>query len=202
MQQVIKVLGAAFPYLLLLLIGFASMAVTWHNYILRDEMPRGLALLRIDGTVLRYFGNFLLLSLIMVGVAIPAAAVSSLLGVAGAVFLLPYVFLVMMPVFYRFSIKLPAIAIGRKDFSMRDAWNFSAHNWWQIVGLVMLSILLSLVVGIAASAFGFVVQNLLGGYAGVVIDTIVQLVVQWFFTILGITMLTSLYGFFVEKRDF
>jgi hypothetical protein len=29
-----------------------------------------------------------------------------------------------------------------------------------------------------------------------------QLVINWIATIFGVTMLTSLYGFFVEKREF
>jgi len=29
-----------------------------------------------------------------------------------------------------------------------------------------------------------------------------QIVFNWIFTIMGVTLLTSLYGFFVEKREF
>src|SRR5439155_13916851 len=41
----------------------SSIAVNWHRYILRDEVPRGGDVLRLDEVVWRYFGNMLLIML-------------------------------------------------------------------------------------------------------------------------------------------
>src|SRR5439155_22363973 len=55
---------ASFVMLVAAGIAFASIAVSWHRYILLTEVPEGLARLRLDETVWRYVGNFILIFLI------------------------------------------------------------------------------------------------------------------------------------------
>lgn len=201
-EQITAIFGAVIPYFLVLMLGFSSMAVTWHNYILRDEKPNGLALLRLDGAVFRYFGNFFLLILMMTVVVLPGAIISTVLGSAGVLLLLAYIIIVMLPIVYRLSIKFPAIALGRRDFRFGDAWNASQNNWWQIVGLAILLSLLGLLGGAVSNLVAYVLTAALGASVGGIIGFIVEMIVQWFFMVLGIATLTSLYGFFVEQRDF
>ena len=49
--------------------------------------------------------------------------------------------------------------------------------------------------------FAFAV-NAIHPMIGLTLGFMLQLLVNWIFTIFSITVLTSLYGFFVEKRDF
>ena len=101
----------------------------------------------------------------------------------------------------RLSVKLPAIALGRRDFLLKDAWSVTQANilplffiaLFQIVfffGFVLFMLLLQYTIGTASPALWDVV------------GTVLQMAVNWIFTIFGITILTSLYGFFVENRDF
>jgi len=57
-------------------------------------------------------------------------------------------------------------------------------------GFVLFMLLLQYTIGTASPALWDVV------------GTVLQMAVNWIFTIFGITILTSLYGFFVENRDF
>lgn len=189
------------------ILGFASVAVNWHRYILLDEVPQGSELFRLDDKTWRYFGNVLLIALIMVAIfvavflpAVILAAVNealSVVGIIAALVAVPFAAIV----FYRLSIKLPAIALGRRDFLMRDAWAATRGNKLQIflVALFQVLIALALLLILGLLVAGLVVTN---AVLAVILSTLVQLIVSWVLTIFGITILTSLYGFFVEGRDF
>ena len=128
--------GRYFAVLLLLgavsVLAFSSIAVSWHRYILRDEVPQGWQRLRLDGTVWRYIGNVILSFLAMFAVvfagAIPLGALVFVLGPrdGGGATLLVVAFVialmcVAMVIFYRLSIKLPAVALERQDFHFNIA---------------------------------------------------------------------------------
>ena len=95
------------------LLSASSIAVNWHNYILRDELPRGSKVLRLDDRVWRYFGNMLMIMLSVLAVllifAIPLSFIALLanspaLAVAST-------FIVGVPIagtmFLRLAVKLP-----------------------------------------------------------------------------------------------
>jgi hypothetical protein len=195
-----------FAVVLVAMLGFSSVAVAWHRYILLDEVPEGMAKLRVDKTVWRYFGNLLLISIMIFLAALPLSfliipimAMNSALGFMG---ILLYSSVVLTPIFYRLSIKLPAIALGRQDFRIGDAWAASNGNWWQIVlvalGVSALSLGAALIMFLTSRLFNTVLGTSVGFWA----DLLVQLGVNWVITVMGITLLTSLYGYFVEKREF
>jgi hypothetical protein len=188
------------------LLAFSSIAVAWHRYVLLDEVPQGMARLRIDGTVWRYFGNIFLIGLLLIVamlpltlLIIPLMSIHPVVGVAGA---LAYVVVIILPIIYRLSIKLPAIALERRDFKLGDAWTASAGNWWQIMGVGVVATLLSWIVGLLMALVSKLLNVTLGDTIGFWIDIVLQTGVNWVVTIMGITLLTSLYGFFVEKREF
>jgi hypothetical protein len=112
------------------------------------------------------------------------------------------VVVIIMPIIYRLSIKLPAIALERRDFKLGDAWTVSAGNWWQIVGVGVVATLLSWIVGLLMALVSKLLNVTLGDTVGLWIDIALQTGVNWVVTIMGITLLTSLYGYFVEKREF
>jgi hypothetical protein len=187
---------------------YASIAVMWHLYILRDEVPAGAARLRLDGVVWRYVGNTILiglmimllllpLALVMAGFAAVSGGISpALLAVYMAAFLI-----IAVPVFYRLSIKLPAIALGRRDFRFGTAWNVTRGNMTQLMLLGVLSLAAVALVGTVTG----VVEDLLTRLGGEVVTGVFLVLRQllgWALGLFGITMLTSLYGFFVEGRDF
>jgi hypothetical protein len=190
---------------------FASIAVNWHRYILRDEVPVGWQRLRLDGDVFRYFGNTLLIVLLgallgITGVApiLIAALFSAISQTLGAIVAIPLFIawgLFVIGTVFRWSVKLVAVALGRHDFGVADAWRVTAENHMRIVGLYVLVFLLSLLL---AGAIGIVTYLLANNtnVAAVSVLVAVQLAINWISSIWNVTLLTSLYGYFVEKRDF
>jgi hypothetical protein len=193
---------------------FASIAVAWHRYILKDEVPQSIGQrLRVDSVVLRYVGNTILIWLRMLAMwllaALPllivagASAVSktlvALLGIVWAIGALVYL-VWLIGAAGRWSVKLVSVAVGN-DIPMREAWSKTDGSHWQIVGLYVLFAMCAIGVGAVLAGFAYV-----GGSRGnmpvLIVAMAAQTMVNWFFTIWGVTLLTSLYGFFVEKREF
>lgn len=189
-------------------VAFASIAVNWHRYVLLDEMPQGAQRLRIDGMVWRYFGNILLIALIIglcggLGALIIgfASAAFGDLGFYIAMALLIAGVLYAFAAFYRLGVKLPAIALERRDFGLRDAWRITTGNNARMLGLGLLYLIVGVAGALLAAALG-AAFGLFGSTIGAAFSVAVQLVINWVLTILGITLLTSLYGYFVEDRNF
>ncbi len=65
-----------------------------------------------------------------------------------------------------------------------------------MLGLLILFALCLLVVAAITYGLG------LGGTFGLSLAVAIQVMVNWVATILGVMLLTSLYGFFVEGREF
>lgn len=179
------------------IIAVCSMAVSWHRFILRDEPASGM---RLDRPVFRYAGNTVL---IMLGMLVPALVF--LVGMvfmpaAGTILGLPLIILAG-GVVTRASIKLPAVALGDPGFSFRDAWAASQGNFWACVGVFLLNaaILLGilLVLTLVSSLLAQISQGLSLAF-GVAAVAVLQL----FYSIFNASIFTSLYGFFVERRDF
>jgi hypothetical protein len=206
------------PLFLILMFAFCSIAVNWHRFIFMDEVAAGAGRLRADAFVWRYFGNFLLITL-LISLAVMAASLplavflaalqipaESLQNIAawpwplrmGVQFVIACL---VTGLFFRLAVKLPAIALGRRDFRLGNAWSVTRGNTLNLLALAAFNVLAVF----AAEA----VSELLGATLGRVHDTIgsvlpitLGLLIQWLVAILGTTILTSLYGYFVEKRDF
>lgn len=187
---------------------FSSIAIGWHRYILLDEIPRGWSRLRIDAAVWQYFGYTLLLFLnfaaglfvvLVVGVLL-RALVGEFMRIPS---LLAYIAAVLYSVgtFYRLGVKLPAISLERKDFRMSDAWTATEGNHVELMGLGLLFSLSALALALVVATASWGVAQM-GVSFLVFISMAVQIIFHWIVTIMGVTLLTSLYGFFVEKRDF
>jgi len=101
----------------------------------------------------------------------------------------------------RMQIKLVAVALGRQDFSLSDAFNKTVGNTWRLAGLLWLLMIVLLVVGLVslAARYAFSMTGLSYAWVG---SEIVNETVQWFTTLLAITLLTMLYEFFVEDKTF
>jgi len=188
------------------LIGFCSMAVSWHRFILRDEVSPPL---RVDSIVWRYLGNSLLIMLIvLVPMIVLLGGAAGLASGAAAPVLSPLVSglflllsLLMGTIAMRLSIKLPAVAVGRNDFTFRDAWQASDGNFWRIAMVFALNGLLLL----AAWAAFLLIMHLAASLAAPLapfVALILGAVFQLFYTMFNAGIFTSLYGFFVERRDY
>jgi hypothetical protein len=193
---------------------FASIAVSWHRYILKDEVPQSIGdRLRADSVVLRYAGNtvlvwlrvmaMMMLSLLPFLIVVGALAVSKVLGsLVGILWFIGFLAYAvwLIGAAGRWSIKLVSVAVG-KDMPMRDAWSATEGSHWQIVGLYCLFALCALGVGLVLGGIAFAGASS-GSIPVLIVVMAVQTMINWVFTIWGVTLLTSLYGFFVENREF
>lgn len=189
------------------LVSFASIAVNWHRYILLDQVPAGGEILRLDGLTWRYLGNLLLIWLtffvglfvcffilqVLANLSTLTAILAFFLGLAALLFGAVSV--------YRLSTKLPAIAIGRRDFSLGNAWAATRGNGRPLLLIVLFMFLLGLGL-LLATGIVFYVLISINAIVGVVIGVVVLTALTWLLSIFGVTLLTSFYGFFVEGRDF
>jgi hypothetical protein len=196
-------------------LAFASIAVNWHRFVLRGEVPEGWQRLRLDGLVWRYFffglGIVLLIYLIMLGglfffglVAAGLGAISkglaAVVAVVGLLVGLPSA-LLLFGLAARWSMKLVAVALGEIQYSIGDAYRVTAGNTWRLTGLSLLlgvTIIIIALLALVASYF----QSAMSSSIAAAVLSAVEVCVGWFYTLVSITMLTSLYAFFVEKKEF
>lgn len=180
------------------LAAFCSIAVNWHRYILQDDASG--PPLRLDGLVWRYIGNSVLIALIAFVPVVLLVIVLAFLPQAASIFILPAT-LVAFTFATILSIKLPAIALGRTDFGLRNALNAAQGNFWQIMGMFLIYALIGLLLvflAVLVTSAAMAVNSI----AGTLIGLALELVVRVFQVLFSVSVLSSLYGFFVEKRDF
>ncbi|KIC40385.1 membrane protein [Ruegeria sp. ANG-R] len=177
----------------LLIIAF-WIIVSWHRFVLLEEYPSGVVPeFRVD-RILAYFGRILLFVLLGVIILLPVSFVIG--AVAGASALLGiFIWLglvVLLSVgFYRLSPILPGAAIG-KPLTFSQAWAATSGGSGAIVVLVVLSALFQLLIQFLAGMFVVipVVGPVLVIFAGMLI-----------LPLINVSILTTIYGVFIEKRE-
>jgi hypothetical protein len=131
----------------------ASVAVAWHCKILAGDARPGHFYFSLDQTVLRYaawlvaflvvFFAPIALSMFVVQYATPPNTEESLReGLAICVVLLWM--LTAFCIQTRFSLVLPATALGHAGYTAGDAWRYSAGNFWRLFSGTFLTFLLPL----------------------------------------------------------
>lgn len=198
--------AGAFLIMLPLLVMWAFIvgwvAVTWHRYILLEEYPA--ALPKISGLpIWPYIGKTILLGLIIALAAIPVVFLLGLVA-AGfmnaansfntAILIGAIVGLIMGTIlswlWYRMAVILPATAV-EKPMTIGDGWRATAP----VSGTILKAVLILVALNIGASVISeFVLQNVL------ILQAAFDLVVSWVTMMVGVSILTTLYGHIVEGR--
>lgn len=182
------------------LLGASSIAVNWHRYILRDQMPGSMAeILRLDAPVWRY-ASFTLLNILIV--MLPAGLLLGLnMALLPAIPLAVVAVVIAAVVLLRLSLVLPAIALGRSDFGYRDALAATEGQMLPLTGLlfVNLAIIFALLAGFALL---LMVASALPLPLSALIAAIVSLLANLVLAIFSVSLLSSLYGFYIEGRNF
>ncbi|MGX9352466.1 hypothetical protein ACS3QZ_14785 [Shimia sp. W99] len=178
---------------LLLAISALWVAVAWHRFILLEEYPTGAVPAFHGGRMLAYFWRALLM-----GLTVGLGAVLIVTGVWLVLFwAAPLAVLITIVVgigtswaFYRLSPILPGAAI-EQPLTMGQAWQATKPISGAILATMFLFVV-SIVVLVFAGALVAGVIPLLGG--------LVLLGINWLYIMLGISILTTIYGIAVEKR--
>lgn len=180
---------------------FLAVAVAWHRYILLEESPGALGPRWNGGAMWGYFVASLALGLVVLFAAIPVMIVAAMviLPLAGAmqaplvgtgVFMLA-VYVPLVIVFYRIAPIMPSAAIGRR-MGISEAWNATRGAGGAVLVLALVSVL-----GIMALSAPIYALTQLSPMLG----TIWELLAGWFQMLMGVSILSTLYGYFIEKRD-
>lgn len=189
--------GLALMVLVTALLGIVSslwIAVAWHRYVLTGEAPIGVVPQWHGGLILAYLGRSLLIGLLIlvavVAAMIPVGVVMAAAPGAGVPLMLLLVALAAY-LFFRFGVMLPAGAIDRK-MTLREAWAATAKEKEAVLGVTFIVVGVTVLVQLPAW---------LNPDPGSVVNLVYSVVLGWFATMVGVSVLTTLYGICVEGRD-
>lgn len=174
------------------------IAVAWHRFVLLDEMPSGpLPTLRAD-KIWSYFGRGMQLFLVLMVVVLLAALVAVLVAIVfqGAplamilVSLLPI--LVAFPIFYRLAPIFPGAAIGQA-VGIRAAWNATKGSTGAVILLAVISAIATVAIDLPTLLFAPSLGGQIAAFAW-------YGVTAWIKLLVGVSIMTTIYGVYVEKR--
>ena len=183
------------------LLATSSIAVSWHRFILIDAPLKTELAFRVDKIVWSYLSRSFLIYFLCL---IPLVALVLISEMSGASILQPVVLglMLMLIVFIcRMSVSLPAVAIGKSQIGLKQAMETTRRNNLRILGLISLSFII-----LAIPFFGYLMVigaiNNIDPKTAIIFAAVLGIPLQFCSVMLNATLLTSLYGFFVEKRDF
>ena len=191
--------GAIFVVVLaslaLMMFTFSWVAVTWHRFILLEEYPANVPVVA-DRPIGAYLRRTLMIVLQMMAFVVPLSFVIMpiLIGLLENPVMLATVsiaFNVLLSyVWLRVSVSLPSVAVGQPMGSI-DAWAKTSHISQTILGTALIMIVLNFV---ASMVFSLALGPI------PIISTIASLAVQWISMMVGISVLTTIYGHVIEGR--
>ncbi len=173
------------------------IAVAWHRYVLVEEEPGALLPKFHSAEMVRYFWVSLLIALIMIMVGAAVMLVMmilmSVLGPSPFMALIGFLVTIipLVYIFYRLSPALPAAAIGRK-MSLADAWSATAPAGSAIFTIAILGALAGII---------FEIPSMIDSNPGSIINLVYSHVTGWIVMMIGISVLTTIYGVYVEGRE-
>ncbi|MEM8851135.1 MAG: hypothetical protein AAGE03_14010 [Pseudomonadota bacterium] len=195
---------AMFFNALVQIVVFLWIAVAWHRYVLLQEGGDGWIPAFQGGYMLGYLGRGILLGLIIAAVLV---AIVVALGFIAPFFAVAVASIVSIILFYRLGLILPAGAVG-KPITIGEAWTATEGQSATVVALALISFFASLLLqlptildGISSGAVdpaGDASQMLSAATSPV--SLVYNLVVNWIVLLVGVSMLSTLYGHFVEGR--
>lgn len=204
----ISPLAAIIPLILLPLVLFitAWVAVSWHRFILLEEYAG--ALPAVSGRpIWPYAGKALLLGLLLAVVAIPlflilGTVLMPLMGGAGlppdptastpfvAIIIFAIAMILLTILSLRWGVALVGTALG-KPLGFKQAWDATKPISGVIVSVAIILGLINIVPGQIIS----MIYNASG-----ILGAILEICLTWLTMMLGISILTTIYGHVIENR--
>lgn len=183
---------------------FGWVAVSWHRFILLEEYTS--ALPAVSGRpIWPYVGKAILLFLLIFAASIPIFFILSIVAApalnAPADFNTPAVPFTVLVVFaiaalimsvlsLRWGVALVGTALG-KPMGFFEGWRATKPVSGTIVGVSLILILINIVPSLIISQFSL---------AAPIIGFILNIILSWITMMMGISILTTLYGHVVENR--
>lgn len=174
------------------------IAVGWHRYVLLVEEPQSFVPRFHGDRLLAYLGRSLLIALIafLIGLVLGfiGGALASVIGrtapILSAVIMIGVVFVPILVVAFRLSASLPAAALGR-DVGIGAGWTATSGQTGALLALAVVCVVASLALNLTGAALA-AVAPLLG--------MVWMAVVGWINMMVGVSILTTIYGHYVEGR--
>ncbi|QFU10183.1 hypothetical protein PARPLA_00252 [Rhodobacteraceae bacterium THAF1] len=181
---------------LLSIVSILWLAVVWHRYVLLGEAPKRFL---PEASVSRMKG-YLIKGILTVLVTLPVAGIFGVLSyllsyggpLIGAVMGCGYIF-ALVAVIGRVSAILPAVAVDR-PISLRESWAQTK----QATPAIVVAFLMAGVTMAVASMMVLAVFLTAGKLAYLAIP---NFLIQWFSTVLGLSLITTIYGHYIEGRE-
>ncbi|MDR0808832.1 MAG: hypothetical protein LBE86_06875 [Gemmobacter sp.] len=177
-------------------IGSFWIAVSWHRFVLGNERGRTFVPPFHGGLIWGYFWRSLIIGLMMVLIAVVIGMLATLVVVpmakgswVGVALLVLIMVVPVLTVFYRFGTVLPGAALGR-EVSLSDGWAATTGA----TGTIALLAMISGAATVLLDAPNFWLP------AGSIPALLWGVVAGWMQLMVGVSILTTLYGHYIEKR--
>jgi hypothetical protein len=197
-------MSGEFPWILSIATGLITLltsvwiAVGWHRYVLRVEEP-GILPVFLGDRLLGYFGKSLLIGLILVPIGLVLGFIGALLlsplatGGNETLFVILMAIIVYLPlgvIGMRLSTILPGVALEAGQ-PIGAGWVATKGQTGNIVAVVLLGLVMVAVVDLPAQ---------LVFEPGSSLVLIWRFLAGWLLTMVSVSILTTLYGHYIEKR--
>lgn len=183
-----------------------SVAINWHRYVLRDEIPAQTFLPSLKNVTFAYMWASLKIGMIVLAITIPAMLLFGLISaVAGGndfflillVLILLGLFLYFIPIVLRMSVILPSIAL-EKPLIIEEAMELTKDLNGKIFGsIVLFTLSMGVIGGIVQFALVFIISETT---TLIILTSIINFILSWFSFFISLGLLTVIYGYAVEKR--
>ncbi len=189
-------------------VGWGSIAVLWHWRVLRDDSQSHKTVV-VDQRVWFYVLRGILITIIVGGIAlflmIPFIVILSnfseaLIDSIAFFAMIACVLILIGLVAARLSVALPAIALNIPEFGLRDAWNATAGNSIRLFFVTALPLIPLYLLSWGLEAIGATELDLYRISFLFILFHIVYQVLDFAFGLLGLTVLSLTYAFFVEDK--
>lgn len=187
--------GPFLVWLLAYLVATLWVAVAWHRYCLREEYPGAILPAFRGDRILGYLGWSVLIMLVATLISVLAGTViSAIAAITQSAALAALLWLgwfgVLLWLVQRISLVLPASAVNDAK-TLRQSWEATRPISGTIFAVALMFALFSVMLGQAALPFIGVSLGLAG---------VVNGISQWISTMLGLSILTTIYGICMEGR--
>lgn len=197
--------GSVGGAILLAILGFvvailimSLIAVSWHRYVLLNEKPNGYIPAQPMGRLWSYIGRVIMLILALLVIIIPVYFVaffilSGIIQATNSIVLATVMFGLLSLLFsyisMRFSLVLPSNALGN-NMGIWESWAATK----KVAGPLFVTVFILVLVN-------FVMAYISESIPIEIVSIVAIIIVQWVTMMLGIGILTTLYGYCVEGRD-
>lgn len=171
------------------------IAVLWHRFVLLGQTPQSAMPPLYAGMVLMYLGKTIQLSLMLavVGVVLGGfigLALAPILGALAAVSIPLMLLGALLYLSYRLGLIFPAVALS-KTMTFRESWSKTTAASGAIAQLAVIAVVFAILIQIPSNMNPDPTST---------INLIYSYVVGWIAMMVGISVLTTLYGIYVEGR--